>query len=206
MPILIFIFINIFGTHHFSLQTLYPMLDDSGEVVYDAAGDTVYQRVPYFKLTSQQNQEVTQTDLDSSLYIANFFTTACQDSCQEVFSELVRVQEKFANIPELKIVSFSVNPSEDSVQALQRFAAQYGIKPAKWLLLTGDSAKIHTLAEQGFHQPVEVVDGEPQFNQRLVLVDKDKKIRGVYQGADQLEVDRLVLEINVLLDEYSKRK
>ena len=206
VPILIFIFISVFGTHHFSLRTYYPKLDEKGEVVYNAAGDTVFLPVPFFELTTEQGSTLTQSDLDNSLYIANFFQPSCQGACPEVFSQISRVQEAFANNPQINVVSISVTPVADSLQALQQLADRYNAIEGKWHLLTGDSAEVRSLLEKGFHQEL-VQDGNSVMaGNKLLLVDKEKMIRGVYDGADKKEVDRLILEINVLLDEYSKRK
>ncbi|RIJ33418.1 SCO family protein [Pontibacter oryzae] len=206
VPILIFIFVSVFGTHHFSLKTYYPRFDDAGKVVYDAAGDTVFQQVSYFTLTSQEGVTVTQDDLDNTIYIVNLFNTACQDTCQETFSELQRVNEVFANNPQVKLVSITTSPTTDSVHVLKEFADNMGVDSQNWLLLTGDQLEVYTLADKGFHRPITLADSEPQYSHDVLLVDKEKLIRGVYKGTDRTDVDRLVTEIKVLLDEYSKRK
>lgn len=206
VPILIFIFISVFGTHHFSLRTFYPKLDERGDVVYNAAGDTVFLPVPFFELTTEDGSSLSQSDLDSSLYIANFFQASCQGTCPEVFSQLSRVQEAFANNPQVKLVSMSTTPLGDSLQVLQRLADRYHMIDGKWHLLTGDSAEVSNLLQKGFHQELVQDESSVTAGDKLLLVDKEKMIRGVYDGADKKEVDRLILEINVLLDEYSKRK
>lgn len=197
VPILIFIFISVFGTHHFSLKTYYPKLDDAGGVVYNAAGDTVFQQMPFFELKSTAGESITQTDLDSNLYVASYFSLPCADSCQKVFSQLVRVQEVFANNPELKIVSIAVNASPDTLQVLEGLSQKFSVKDKSWYLLSGDEAAIQNATK---------IPGDSITSQKLLLVDKQKHIRGVYDGTDTEDVDRLILEINVLLDEYSKRK
>ncbi|WP_266204461.1 SCO family protein [Pontibacter kalidii] len=205
MPILIFIFISVFGTHHFSLKTYYPKVDDAGEIVYNSAGDTIFQQVPYFKLGTHTGDSLSQEALDESIYVAGFFNLPCADSCQRVFSQLVRVQEAFANNPQLTLVSFGVDAAPDSMLALQRIAREYKVQEDKWYLLAADKAQAGSLTE-GFHAAAKQQNGEVAASGRLVLVDKEKMIRGVYEGTDPEDVDRLILEINVLLDEYSKRK
>ncbi|AKD03574.1 SCO family protein [Pontibacter korlensis] len=206
VPILIFIFISVFGTHHFSLKTYYPKLDDFGKVVLNAAGDTVFQYVPYFELESHTGVTVQQSDLDESIFIASFFSPACTDSCLKVFSQLVRVQEVFENNPDVKLVSIGVNPLSDSLQSVQNLAQEYQVNSDKWFLLIGDTSEVVPLVTEGFHERYEMIGDTIAHSHRLVLVDKEKNIRGVYKGADPEDADRLILEINVLLDEYSKRK
>ncbi|WP_181163760.1 SCO family protein [Pontibacter mangrovi] len=205
VPILVFIFISVFGTHHFSLNTFYPKMDDAGKVVYNAAGDTVFQTVPFFSLTGQEGQKVTQADLAERITVVSFFALPCADSCQRVFSQLVRVQEAYENNPQINLVSFGIAAPEQN-QAVAELAREFGVQKEKWFLLTGDSSTLAAFAAEGYHEPFQKQGDRIEASTKLVLVDKEKKIRGVYDGTDAEEVDRLVLEINVLLDEYSKRK
>lgn len=205
VPILVFVFISVFGTHHFSLKTYYPKLDREGDVVYDAAGDTVFQQVPSFKLEKLSGGSITQQDLDGTVYVAHFTGTACERECQTILSQFVRVQEAFANIEQVKLVTFAMQDSAGTNGGLQQLAKEYKPLEAKWYVLTGDTAEVAALAV-GFKEPYKKQEDRYMPSNRFVLVDKEKKVRGVYLGTDPEDVDRLVLEINVLLDEYSKRK
>ena len=209
VPIFVFIFITTFGEHHFSLRTYFPEVDDAGEVVYTAKGDTVFRQVPDFQFTSQEGKAVSQSDeLANSIYVADFFFASCTSICKKMSSQFTRVQEAYKNNPSVKLVSFTVNPEHDSVEVLQNYAAQYGADPGKWYLLTGARDSIYTLAQKGFFLPVQKVEGQQDFihSEKFMLVDKERHVRGIYDGTDPDEVDRLILEINVLLDEYSKSK
>ncbi|GAA4443727.1 hypothetical protein GCM10023188_44680 [Pontibacter saemangeumensis] len=203
VPLLIFAFISIFGVHHFTLKTYFPEVDMSGEVIYDASGDTVFQQVPDFSLTSLQRGQFTALDLKGAITVVQFFETACPE-CSEISSQLVRLQEAFEEFPEVKFVSITVNPERDSTAVLQQYAATYGAKAGKWYVLTGDREEILALAQQGFRLPV----GKQRVlvTENLMLLDKERKVRGIYNGTKQKEIDRLVTEINVLRDEYGKRK
>ncbi|WP_439879935.1 SCO family protein [Pontibacter sp. MBLB2868] len=209
VPIFVFIFISVFGEHHFSLNTYFPVTDDSGEVVLNEKGDTIFHQVPDFKFTSQQGKIVTQSsELENAIYLADFFFATCPGVCKKMSSQLIRVQEAYKNNPTIKLVSFTVNPEHDSVEVLKNYAEQYGAMNGKWFLLTGERDSIYSLAQNGFYLPVQKVQGQQDFihSEKFMLVDKEHHIRGVYDGTDPDEVDRLILEINVLLDEYSKNK
>ncbi|MFD2245745.1 SCO family protein [Pontibacter ruber] len=208
VPLLIFIFIGTFGEHHFTLKTYFPKVDDTGEVVRNASGDTVFHKVPDFTLTSQQGKPVAQNDLLEGVYVANFFFATCPSICKDMSSQMVRVQEAFQNNSSVKLVSFSVNPEHDTPQVLQEYAERYNADPKMWYFLTGERSKIYDLAIKGFYLPVQAVPGEEDFihSEKFMLVDKYKRVRGIYDGTDPDDVDRLILEINVLLDEYSKSK
>lgn len=205
VPILILAFVGIFGEHHFTLPNYYPTLDNAGGVQLTPEGDTIFHQVPDFSLVSQEGKEVTASDLDDAIYVTHFFSTNCPPSCQKITSQLVRIQETFETKPEVKIVSITAVPESDSVEALQEYATRYGAREDKWYFLTGDRQEIYTLAEEGFFLPLQEQQ-QVAYSEQLRLVDKEGRIRGLYDGTDLAEIDRLKTEINVLLDEYSKRK
>lgn len=206
VPILILGFIAVFGEHHFTLPNYYPELDATGQVQYTAQGDTVFHEIPNFSLLSKEGKVTTEAELEGAIYVTHFFSTDCPPACKKISSQLVRIQETFENKPEVKIVSITVDPDKDSLEALQGYAANYGAKTGKWYFLTGEKQEIHRLAKEGFFLPEAEAQQGLTPSERLTLVDKEGKIRGVYEGTDQAEIDRLKTEINVLLDEYSKRK
>ncbi|MBF8962077.1 SCO family protein [Pontibacter sp. FD36] len=208
VPLLIFIFIGSFGEHHYTLRKYFPQVTATGEVQRDAKGDTLFNQVPAFQLTSQQGQAISQKDLDGHIYVADFFFATCPDICKAMSSQMVRVQEAFQDEEQVKLVSFTVNPEYDTPEVLSEYGDRYGADPAKWYFLTGDRDKIYTLAQKGFYLPVMKVEGQQDFihSEKFMLVDKDRYVRGIYDGTDKEDVDRLILEIKVLLDEYSKSK
>ncbi|WP_229734028.1 SCO family protein [Pontibacter amylolyticus] len=208
MPLLIFIFIGSFGEHHYTLRKYFPQVTATGDVVRDAQGDTLFKQVPVFEFTSQQGQAISQNELDGNIYVADFFFATCPDICKEMSSQMVRVQEAFHDEEQVKLVSFSVNPEHDTPEVLREYGERYNADPAKWYFLTGDREKIYNLAQKGFYLPVMKVEGQQDFihSEKFMLVDKDRYVRGIYDGTDKEDVDRLILEIKVLLDEYSKSK
>ena len=208
VPLLIFIFIGSFGEHHYTLRKYFPQVTATGDVVRDAQGDTLFKQVPVFEFTSQQGQAISQNELDGNIYVADFFFATCPDICKEMSSQMVRVQEAFHDEEQVKLVSFSVNPEHDTPEVLREYGERYNADPAKWYFLTGDRDKIYNLAQKGFYLPVMKVEGQQDFihSEKFMLVDKDRYVRGIYDGTDKEDVDRLILEIKVLLDEYSKSK
>ncbi|GGG29612.1 hypothetical protein GCM10011323_36300 [Pontibacter amylolyticus] len=208
VPLLIFIFIGSFGEHHYTLRKYFPQVTATGDVVRDAQGDTLFKQVPVFEFTSQQGQAISQNELDGNIYVADFFFATCPDICKEMSSQMVRVQEAFHDEEQVKLVSFSVNPEHDTPEVLREYGERYNADPAKWYFLTGDREKIYNLAQKGFYLPVMKVEGQQDFihSEKFMLVDKDRYVRGIYDGTDKEDVDRLILEIKVLLDEYSKSK
>ncbi|WP_242922312.1 SCO family protein [Pontibacter liquoris] len=206
MPLFIFVFVITFGEQHFTLRGYFPQVNAAGEVLRTAKGDTLFKRVPGFHFTNQSGHTITQQQLTQGdgVYVVQFLEKECADSCKIVSTQLMRVQEAFRKNPQVKLASIMVAAAADTVQMLQHIAAQYSADPKKWFFLAGPRAEVYQLASQGFHLPV----GEQQniASHKVWLVDKEGHVRGIYKGAKVTDIDRLNMEINVLLDEYSKSK
>jgi protein SCO1/2 len=208
VPIFVFIFIYIFGEHHFKLRCYFPQINYKGEVLYTEAGDTLFKKVPQFNFTDQNNKSFSQQDLKDKIYIVNFFSSDCSEMCRKMSSQLVRTQEAYQNNPTVHFVSISVKPDIDSASVLRAYAAKYDADTTRWHFLTGNRNEIYNWAQQGFEIPLQKTGGPEGFihTDKFFLVDKEQKVRGIYEGTKIAETDRMVLEINVLLDEYSKSK
>ena len=122
-------------------------------------------------------------------------------------AQLYRVQEKFPAQRDLRLLSFTVDPARDSVAALQVYAKKNMVNPMKWKLLTGNKKELYDIARTSFFAVTSEGDGGPDdfiHTDKMVLIDKDKRIRGIYDGTEPLEIDRLIDEIKVLLVEYKE--
>ncbi|MBK0402313.1 SCO family protein [Adhaeribacter sp. BT258] len=208
VPVLVFLLLKGLGTNRYDLRYYYPEVTDEGEALVQK-GDTVFRRVPDFKLTSQEGKTVTQHDLDDKIYVANFIFTSCQGICKKMTSQMTRVQDRFKNDPSVKIVSYTVDPERDSVETLHQYASLYNADPKMWYFLTGPKKEIYDLAQHGYLLPVqESNDGTVDFvhSEKFMLVDKDKHVRGIYDGTIQKEVDRLITEITVLQHAYKQNE
>ena len=137
------------------------------------------------------------------MYVASFFYTACPEGCAQMNNQLKRVQEKFRSEPRVRLVSYTVNPAQDSVAALERYAELYGAIAGKWFFLTGDKTQLNRLMTEEYRLPVPVGESPAiQHSQQLFLVDRDQRVRGIYDGTKAREIDRLITEITVLLYTY----
>jgi protein SCO1 len=204
VPIFAFLFLEIFGSNYYELKTYFPVLDPDTEEPLVQNGDTVFQQIPDFRLTSQTGQTVTLQQLQSKVFVANFIFTSCQGVCKKMSSQMTRVQKAFQQQPKVKIVSFSVDPDRDSVAALQQYASRYGANNEQWFFLTGPKQEIYKLAIEGFKLPVmQAPSVIPDFihSEKFVLVDAKRHVRGIYDGTSEDDVDRLITEIKILLEE-----
>lgn len=203
VPVLAFVFLYTFGTNRYALPTFLPERVDSTLVEGTWRRDTVFHQLSDFRFESQTGRTITQKDLGDGLYIANFFFATCPGACPRMNSQMARVQEKFRHNPRVKLVSYTVDPEHDSVAVLERYAEQYGAIAGKWYFLTGDKTALYQLATQDFKLDAPSGAGPGiVHSQNLYLVDRDRHVRGIYDGTKAKDVDRLMTEINVLLYIY----
>jgi protein SCO1/2 len=217
IPALAFLFLKNFGRNEFSLPRYIPQIDStSGEIMIKTSivngrevTDTVFHTIPDFTLTDQNNNKVTGEIVKGKIHVADFFFARCPGICPKMSSQLQRVQDQFLNNPDVVILSYTVDPEHDSVEALQNYAEQYGAIKDKWYLLTGNRSQIYDLAKRGYfvnakEGNLQSSDLEENFvhTDKFILVDKEGHIRGFYNGTDPKDVDRLNLEVKILLDQY----
>ncbi|MBK7108884.1 MAG: SCO family protein [Bacteroidetes bacterium] len=121
-------------------------------------------------------------------------------------SQLTRVQQTFDNDSSFKILSYSLDPENDSIPVLQDFALKFKANKNTWYLMTGNKKEIYSLGEQGYMQSV-LNDEKSIVNhsQKFILVDQDRMIRGFYNGLDSAEVDLMIQDIRYLLYKSSVR-
>ncbi|GAB3980435.1 SCO family protein [Spirosoma terrae] len=220
VPALLYVFLRFGTENHYSLPRYLPKIDSTkgeplmGKVTLPDGReiiDTIYNRIPAFKLIDQDSQLVDQSIVKNKIYVADFFFTRCGTICPKLSSQLTRVQDIFQENPDIVFLSYTVDPEHDRSKQLKEYAQKYSAIPGKWYFLTGSKSEIYDLAMHGYYLPVvdkNVPEGKPDetfiHSQKLVLVDKQGIVRGFYDGTDKVDVDRLVLEIRVLLDIYRK--
>ena len=167
--------------------------------------DTIYHSVPSFRFVNQLGDTVTDKNYEGKIYVADFFFASCQSICPKMSTQLQRVQEKFESNNDVLLLSHTVNPEEDTVQALAKYAAMVHANNKKWNFVTGDKKQLYDIARNGYFVTALEGDGGPDdfiHSEKFILVDKEKHIRGIYDGTSTVEVDRLMDEINVLIAEY----
>tara|TARA_B100000029_G_scaffold456109_1_gene483867 strand:- start:529 stop:1215 length:687 start_codon:yes stop_codon:yes gene_type:complete len=184
------------------IQKFYPKVDSSmtaGVMNYD----TSYYTIPKFSLLNNTGDSLLREDLKGQFMVVDFFFTRCPTICPQMSSSMYEVQEKFEKIDDVKLLSVSIDSEYDRPDVLSRYARKYDANPDKWYFLTGDKNKIHNLASEGFKlSAVQESDGIAiTHSDRLVLIDKEGIIRGYYHGTDDDEVDKLIVELRMLIKE-----
>lgn len=160
-----------------------------------------YHRIADFSLINQNGDTITQENYRDKIYVADFFFTTCPTICPIMTANLVEVQAALVNDPEVLLLSHSVTPEIDSVAQLKKYAIEKGVNDAKWNLVTGDKKQIYELARKSYLAVQEDGDGGPFdmiHTENFILVDKQRRIRGFYDGTKEEEMDRLLLDIEIL--------
>jgi protein SCO1/2 len=161
-------------------------------------------RIADFSFTNQNGKTITQKDYEGKIYVADFFFTTCKTICPKMTTNLVDVQTAFLDNPKVKLLSFTVMPDIDSVSVLKEYAKINGVIDSKWNLVTGDKKAIYSMARKSF---LAVKQGRPDelydmvHTENFVLVDSKKRVRGFYDGTKKEEIQRLIEDINWLLED-----
>lgn len=163
-----------------------------------------YHTIADFKLTNQNGKIITQDTYKGKIYVADFFFTTCQTICPIMTDQMHRIQEEIINDDEVMLLSHSVIPEIDSVAQLKRYAIEKDVNDFKWNLVTGDRKQIYDLARKSYlvvkHDDSE--DYGMVHTENFALIDKDKQIRGIYNGVSPTSVDSLIQDIKRLKKEY----
>lgn len=164
-----------------------------------------YHRIADFKLVNQNGDTITQDFYKNKIYVADFFFTTCVTICPIMTDHMVKIQKEIKDDPDVYLLSHTVFPVADSVPALKKYAEEKGVIDSKWNLVTGDKKQIYDLARKSYLATKSTGDGgkyDMIHTENFVLVDKDRRIRGFYDGTDPEAIDKLLHDIKVLEKEY----
>lgn len=164
-------------------------------------------RVGDFNLTDQDGNTVTPNNFNDKIYVTDFFFVTCPTICPKMTDQMLRVYEEFKDNDAILLLSHTVMPEEDSVPVLKEYADKIEVNSNKWKFVTGDKKQIYDLARKTYFAAVTEGDGGVDdfiHTENFVLVDKEKRLRGFYDGTSKKDVDRLINDIYTLLSEYEK--
>ena len=159
-----------------------------------------YHKISDFKLTNQNGKEITQANYKDKIYVADFFFTTCQDICPIMTKNMYRLQEELKNDDDILFLSHTVIPEIDTVQQLKKYAIENNVDDSKWNLVTGEKKQIYNLARKSYLAVEDTEYGKFDMihTENFMLIDKEKQIRGFYDGTDDKEIDKLLSDIQIL--------
>jgi protein SCO1 len=169
------------------------------------AREKITHTIPSFSFTDQNGKQVTEKDIEGKIHAANFIFTRCGSICPIMTKHMKLVQDAFKSNTGVVLLSYSVTPWIDSVGRLKNYADNNGITAANWHLLTGNKGDIYTLARQSYfaEEDLGFTKDSTDFlhTEHILLVDKAKRIRGIYNGTLQLEMEQMIKDMEALLKE-----
>ncbi len=171
--------------------------------------DTTFHQIPAFHFVDQDGKTVSEQTFDESIYITDFFFTTCHTICPVMSTQMERVYTKFKGNKEVKFLSHTVDPEIDTVEQLKAYALKHNADASQWMFVTGSKKDLYNIARIGYLLNAEQGDGGPDdfiHTQNFALIDKEKRIRGFYDGTDSTDINHLMKDIDLLLAEYRYQK
>lgn len=160
-----------------------------------------------FSLTNQNGKTITQANYDNKIYVADFFFTTCGTICPIMTTNMKKIQKAILLDNDVMLLSHTVTPDIDTVAQLKRYAIEKGVLSHKWNLVTGAKKDIYNLARKSYlvakYDPTKDDAYGMVHTENFVLVDKQKRIRGLYDGTDDDDIERLLEDIMLLKEEYT---
>ena len=164
--------------------------------------DTIYQTIPKFKFVNQYGDSISNKGLDGEIYVVDFFFTTCPSICPIMHRNMLNVYNTFKNTGDIKILSHTIDPKHDSVPVLKKYADKLGVTGNTWWFLQGKKEETYKISESYLVRRPQA-DAKQGFmhDGSFILVDKQKRVRGSYDGTDPKQVDQLIADIKTLQNE-----
>ena len=158
--------------------------------------------VPDFSFIDQNGNTVNQQTVEDKIYVVDFFFTSCPSICIDLTNNLKEIQSAFIDNENVLILSHSVDPKVDNIERIQKYASINNINNKKWFLLTGPIEETIRMAQLGYFAIASIANHDENsliHTENIILIDKNRQIRGIYNGTSSLEISYLIDDINRLL-------
>ncbi len=171
----------------------------NGRVAYD----TVTAVIPAFQFLDQDSNVIDTNTVQGKIYVVDFFFTHCPSICPKMKAEMHKVYIKYKDNKDVLILSHSIDPARDSISVLKRYAEKLDLNSDKWHFLTGNKDSIYAIADHYLESAKEDKDAAGGFihDGNFILVDRQRRIRGYYDGTTDDGTDKLLADIEALLHE-----
>lgn len=171
--------------------------------------DTTFHKIADFAFVNQSGDTITQKDVEGKNYVTEYFFTTCQSICPIMNKNMMRVAKAFEDDTAFKILSHTVKPEEDSIPVLKEYAAMHEANSKNWWFLTGKKKELYDMARKSYLMNNEEGNGDSDdfiHSQLFALVDKERHIRGFYDGTRSEDVAKLIKDIRLLEEEQARNK
>lgn len=170
-------------------------------------GDTLKHSIPTFNFINQNNDTVTNQNLKGKIYVADFFFTSCPSICPKVKIEMLKIYDEFLQEPDFKMMSHTMDPKRDTPEKLKTYAKNLDVNTNKWMFLTGNQDDLMDISNKGYFVSAEEDETAPGgFNHsgKIMLIDKNGRIRAYSEGTKPKETPILIKKIKQLLNEKNE--
>lgn len=185
------------GLPYYDTPDFTPLFNDTAHITPHRLAD--------FSFTDQHGDTITQATIEGKIHVADFFFSSCTSICPVMTHNMSTISDTFRDDPGVVLLSYSVTPWLDSTARLHEFAEGYHITDPNWHLLTGSQSAIYDLARKSYfaEEDIGFAKDSSEFlhTEHFILVDKNKRIRGIYNGTLKLEIVQLIKDIRALKEE-----
>jgi protein SCO1 len=156
----------------------------------------VFGDIPQFELVAQNGQPFHSQELAGKIWVADFIYTTCPGPCPRMTSQMREVQDALSTIPDVRLVSFTIDPANDTPPVLAAYAKVHGASPAIWYFLTGPVPTLQMLDRDAFK--LGNIDGTLEHSTRFVVVDRQGRIRGYYDTSEASSIQKVISDVRAL--------
>lgn len=216
LPLLLVLGVAFAAVYYINLQnskkkTEVRYLPIYGDREVTPANDTIYHTVGPFKFINQLGDTVTEKNVENTNYVVEYFFTTCKSICPIMNKNMMKVADKIKGNNSFKILSHTVKPEQDSVPAMLQYAKNHNADNTQWYFLTGSKRQLYDMARYSYLLNTDTIITQPIeddfiHTQLFVLVDKNKRLRGFYDGTSEEEVGKLIKDIDLLKKEQEDNK
>ncbi len=169
--------------------------------------DTLYHTIPPFNMLGQDSVKISNATLKGKIYVADFFFTSCPSICPVMQKNMLKLYKQYKDERDFAFLSYSIDPLHDTPSKLKKYSTQLGADSKKWYFVTGNKDSTYALAEKGYYATAKADSTAPGgfvHSGGLILVDKERRIRGIYDGTQEDEVDKLSQDMKLLQAEEAQ--
>lgn len=169
--------------------------------------DTIYNVIPPFTFVNQDSDTITEKIVEGKIYVSDFFFTSCPTICPVMKRQMLKVFQEIKANPDVMIISHTIDPEHDTPQVLHKYAEDLGVEGKQWQFVTGPKEKIYEIGQKNYMSTAKEdksAEGGYIHSGAFILVDKEKHVRGMYDGTTDEGTQKLLKDITTLLEEYKK--
>jgi protein SCO1/2 len=162
--------------------------------------------VDTFSFVNQDGKLTTRKDVEGKVYVVEYFFTTCKGICPKMNENMARVYQAYRGNPDVKILSHTVDPLNDTVGAMKAYSQKFNADSKQWLFLTGSKKRLYDVARESYYlapegEPTAKIEDDFIHDNHFILVDQSGHTRAYYDGLSRASVDTLIGDIRLVLNE-----